>query len=387
MTKHAIPTSNRFREVLAMARLKIKMPNEIHPGLSLGQMAPLLSDEAFCFAALQRVSRSFALVIQQLPESLRRPVCLFYLVLRGLDTVEDDMNLALDEKLSILDNFHLLIHDPDWCMWGVGDSPEYRDLIHHFDKVNRTYLQLDESYQVVIRRICREMSKGMRHYAQRGIQTTADYDEYCYYVAGLVGYGLSDLFVASGLERPELSVCTSLSNAMGLFLQKTNITRDIREDVLVKRYFWPAEIYTRFVQTPEELIEHPHQRASVNALNAMVCDALRHFPDSLLYLQKLQDEAIFRFCAIPQLMALYTLAELYNQPLALVSTLKIRKGLTARIFTEVRHMDDFNRFSHHALDMLRTRCSQQSADHLPCLQLVHTITQTLQPEKSVHPFF
>jgi len=37
------------------------------------------------------VSRSFAVVIQQLPQELQDPVCIFYLVLRGLDSVEDDM--------------------------------------------------------------------------------------------------------------------------------------------------------------------------------------------------------------------------------------------------------------------------------------------------------
>ena len=33
------------------------------------------------------------MVIQQLPERLRDAICVFYLVLRALDTVEDDMGL------------------------------------------------------------------------------------------------------------------------------------------------------------------------------------------------------------------------------------------------------------------------------------------------------
>ena len=37
------------------------------------------------------VSRSFASVIRQLPAGLATDVLIFYLVLRGLDTVEDDM--------------------------------------------------------------------------------------------------------------------------------------------------------------------------------------------------------------------------------------------------------------------------------------------------------
>ena len=37
------------------------------------------------------VSRSFASVIRELPAGLSLDVLIFYLVLRGLDTVEDDM--------------------------------------------------------------------------------------------------------------------------------------------------------------------------------------------------------------------------------------------------------------------------------------------------------
>jgi farnesyl-diphosphate farnesyltransferase len=54
---------------------------------------------------------SFAIVIQQLPNPLRDAICVFYLVLRALDTVEDDM--ALDNKIKIpaLLAFHENIYD------------------------------------------------------------------------------------------------------------------------------------------------------------------------------------------------------------------------------------------------------------------------------------
>lgn len=46
------------------------------------------------------------MVIQQLPNPLRDAICVFYLVLRGLDTVEDDMALSNDIKLPALLSFH-----------------------------------------------------------------------------------------------------------------------------------------------------------------------------------------------------------------------------------------------------------------------------------------
>ncbi|KAM1958642.1 hypothetical protein ACFX15_004006 [Malus domestica] len=66
-----------------------------------------------CYTMLQKVSRSFALVIQQLGTELRNAVCLFYLVLRALDIVEDDTSIATDVKVPILLAFHRHIYDPD----------------------------------------------------------------------------------------------------------------------------------------------------------------------------------------------------------------------------------------------------------------------------------
>jgi len=66
--------------------------------------------------------------------------------------------------------------------------------------------------------------------------------QYCHYVAGLVGIGLSQLFAASGLEREEVGEDHHLANSMGLFLQKTNIIRDYLEDIVQGREFWPREV-------------------------------------------------------------------------------------------------------------------------------------------------
>ena len=70
--------------------------------------------------------------------------------------------------------------------------------------------------------------------------------QYCHYVAGLVGIGLSRLFSVSKLEDASVGSNTKLSNSMGLFLQKTNIIRDYLEDVLQGRHFWPRQVTAAF---------------------------------------------------------------------------------------------------------------------------------------------
>lgn len=53
-----------------------------------------MDDVSWCYAVLTKVSRSFAVVIQQLPDEMKDAIMIFYLVLRGLDSVEDDMTVC-----------------------------------------------------------------------------------------------------------------------------------------------------------------------------------------------------------------------------------------------------------------------------------------------------
>ena len=50
----------------------------------------------------------------------------------------------------------------------------------------------DEAVQVIAD-ITRRMGDGMAKYIQQDVETIADYDEYCHFVAGLVGVGLSQV--------------------------------------------------------------------------------------------------------------------------------------------------------------------------------------------------
>ena len=76
----------------------------------------------------------------------------------------------------------------------------------------------------------------------------------------------------------------------------------------------------------------------------MVTNALAHGTDSLMYLEALQEPTVFRFCAIPQVMAIATLAEVYAEPRLFTGVLKIRKSLAALIMQECSNMDDVRRW-------------------------------------------
>lgn len=160
-----------------------------------------------------------------------------------------------------------------------------------------------------------------------------DHTEYCYYVAGLLGFGLSKLFLASGLEvlTPDWE---QLSNSMGLFLhvqhvlnvsssnilqhllsnnfkhylQKTHIIKDYLEDINEipePRKFWPRQIWSKYVGKLEDFKDEENSTKAVQCLNYMVTDALIHIEDCFKYMAALRDPTIFRFCAIPQVREIY----------------------------------------------------------------------------------
>jgi farnesyl-diphosphate farnesyltransferase len=288
---------------------------------------------------LNRVSRSFAVVIQQLPPKLRDAVAVFYLVLRALDTVEDDMALDDEIKVPLLRAFHEKCTDRRWKMTcGAG---AYVDLMESYPLVTEVYATLDADARRVIADITRRMGAGMADFIPQEVKTAEQYDLYCHYVAGLVGVGLSQLFAASGLESEEFARLDALSNEMGLFLQKTNIIRDYLEDIVEEpapRMFWPREIWGKHARALADLKDPAHAEAAVACLNEMVLNALGHAEASLEYMARLRDPAIFRFCAIPQVMAIATLSACFNNHAVFTGVVKLRRGETAKL---MYHLSDF----------------------------------------------
>ncbi|PPQ72858.1 hypothetical protein CVT26_003482 [Gymnopilus dilepis] len=296
-----------------------------------------------CWEFLDMTSRSFSAVIKELEGDLARTICLFYLVLRGLDTIEDDMTIPDHVKQPILRSFHIHTVTPGWKYDGCGPNEKDRQLLVEYDTVVEEVNLLLPEYKNIIIDIALKMETGMADYAHKAattgsiyLETVAEYDLYCHYVAGLVGEGLSRIFSASGKESPSIGNQLELSNSMGLLLQKTNIIRDYREDVDDSRFFWPREIWGRPEYGFKEMKEmyatdEDTVRRATYAQSGMVLDALRHATDALDYLRLLRNQSVFNFCAIPATMAIATLELCFMNKEMFQRNIKIRKAEAASL--------------------------------------------------------
>jgi farnesyl-diphosphate farnesyltransferase len=285
-----------------------------------------------CFKYLNMTSRSFSSVIQELNPELLVPVALFYLILRALDTIEDDMTIPLETKEPLLRNFQDILEKDGWTFDGNGPNEKDRDLCVHFDVVITEFKLIKPAYRAIIRDITEKMGNGMADYASNaahnihGVNTIKDYELYCHYVAGLVGHGLTSLFVESGLANPALLKRPELSESMGQFLQKTNIIRDIKEDFDDKRRFYPKEIWSKHVDRFDDLFDPKNLQAALNCTSEMVLNALRHADECLFYMAGIKDQSVFNFVAIPQSMAIATLELVFQNPAVFKRNIKITKG-------------------------------------------------------------
>lgn len=293
-----------------------------------------------CFRLLKLTSRSFAAVIEELHPELLVSMTVFYLVLRGLDTIEDDMTIDLAVKEPLLRKFHEHLSDEEWTFDGNGPNEKDRELLVKFDVVAKEFNKIKPAYQAIITDICKKMGNGMADYANNydmnanGVKTIKDYELYCHYVAGLVGDGCTRLFVEAKLANPVLLQRPELTESMGQFLQQTNIIRDIREDFEDKRFFWPREVWSKYVPEFKDLFKPENKEKALHCQSEMILLALQRADECLFYMAGIKEQSVFNFVAIPQSMAIATLELCFQNYEMFNRNIKITRGQACGLMME-----------------------------------------------------
>jgi farnesyl-diphosphate farnesyltransferase len=302
-------------------------------------------DRAFCDAALPEVSRTFALSIQLLPEHLRAPVQVAYLLCRIVDTIEDDPHLNLTTRRALFAHFDRLLGDDtrdastfesaaNDADLGLNDGE--RSLVRGAGAVFREYRALTGPRRDAIRPWVLEMSAGMRAFIEHApdgqleIDSIEDLERYCYYVAGTVGGLLTSLF-ALELDRPTNRTVPRLATRFGLGLQLVNILKDVAEDAARGTVFLPREVLDAHDLDSDNLLDPDARCRALAAVRTVTERARAHLVAANRYTLEWPAEAahVRMFCAVPLGLAWATLREVERSPDTL------RPGATPKVSREV----------------------------------------------------
>jgi farnesyl-diphosphate farnesyltransferase len=288
--------------------------------------ARLRAARRFAREILPGVSRTFALSIRALPGALGQAVNCAYLLCRIADTIEDDPGLSAEAKAVLFDRMLTCFDEADAAdrFPGVvaditGDDAHVR-LVRHSDLVFVVFRDLPAGTQVHVHRWVAEMVAGMRKFVlvyPRGIriQTLDEYKEYCYYVAGTVGYMLTDLWHehAPSIGAREYAVLRERSRAFAEALQTVNILKDVARDAEHENAIYiPEQLLMAHGGSHDSILNPATTRQTQSAMKLLIQLAwadLEHAKDYLLLIPR-RAVAIRLFCALPLLFAYATLRDL-----------------------------------------------------------------------------
>ena len=208
-----------------------------------------MSKHAFYQTHLNQVSRSFAFCIERLDEPLRSWVGLSYLLFRLLDTIEDAPWAKVEKQNESFQEFmralNYVEHSETWVQsLSVPMTDHEKQLLEVAPLLFRDFHQLPIATKMVLRAALENMARGMMHFANRRplrILDLAELNQYCFFVAGLVGELLSQLRDCAVVgARPIAQENRLNAFHFGMFLQKINILKDQLQDEKEGRYLVPS---------------------------------------------------------------------------------------------------------------------------------------------------
>jgi farnesyl-diphosphate farnesyltransferase len=288
------------------------------------------ADEDYQREILPHVSRTFALTIPQLPGALRTAVTNAYLLCRIADTIEDEPAIPPPETLQYLERFKEVTAgraDAQSLARELAGKlsdqtlPAERDLVAHVADVVGVTARFNDAQRAAILRCVERMCYGMPRFQSNaslhGLARAGDLDDYCYYVAGVVGEMLTELFCdhSPAIARHGAALrARAISFAQGL--QMTNILKDIWEDRARGACWLPREVFDRHGVDLSALRAAPAVPGFADGLHELVAVAHAHLRNALEYtlLMPRGETGIRRFCLWAVGLAALTLRNIDRNP-------------------------------------------------------------------------
>jgi farnesyl-diphosphate farnesyltransferase len=271
-----------------------------------------LPAQDFCYESLRKVSRSFYVNTVALRNPIRDYVCVAYLLCRIADTIEDDPGLSVDAKeqgfVLFKDGLSLGAPVAGWSDFvaTLKSSSDELELALNFHTVLAQFSAFPQRIRDIISKHVVIMADGMLLYCNKlegrreSIENFSELDDYCYYVAGVVGELLTAVF-SEEMDIPPAALAQLQKNAVafGLALQYVNIINDYSTDNERGIVFWPDSCVRDGVDPQKPLRE-------------MSRHCLDYIVDSFEYVRYIprKERTVRGFCLLPLFFAVATLKQI-----------------------------------------------------------------------------
>jgi farnesyl-diphosphate farnesyltransferase len=318
---------------------------------------PPFSTHALGKTILRSVSRSFYLSIRFLPQQLREPIALAYLLARTTDTVADTTRIPGTVRMGALK----MLSD------GIQGKALREEVINHVasfvplqeNAAERTLLDslsdclkwLEQTggadrddIRAVLEKITHGQMLDLHRFDKptqvRALQTAADLDEYTYLVAGCVGEFWTRLCFRHLRDFASLihGEMLALGRRYGMALQLINVLRDAGSDLRAGRCYFPEDelrgvgLSAAQILSQSDRFQPIYQRWMEKALDGLEC--------GMQYSRAIRNRRVRAATVLPALIGARTLALVHKAGAsALHHTIKVpRREVRGMILSLAIHL-------------------------------------------------
>ena len=220
---------------------------------------------------LRGVSRSFYLSIRLLPQAVRAPIAVGYLLARATDTVADTTALPQAERLTLLQSL--------WAASPTGDlnasakqlaefaqqqtDPHEQALMRALPQCLHLLQGLSNADQASVRWVLGPITQGqlldVTRFGQgmQALQTEQELTDYTWQVAGCVGEFWTELCARhlGNFATLPTDALREMGRRYGMGLQRLNILRDAGADLAAGRCYLPQDRLAALGVSPAQLAQ------------------------------------------------------------------------------------------------------------------------------------
>lgn len=287
---------------------------------------------------LKRVSRSFYLTLNVLPEGVRDQMGLAYLFARAADTIADTDLIDREQRLKYLQQFRAQFTSPPIRPDELGEIqaaliPHQKDsaesiLLRRLEDCFKLYETFSTGDRLRIQWLMDVLPRGMemdltRFPGQSAADLTAlatldELDQYTYYVAGCVGEFWTRMVCAHrpAMSRWDTAKMSAIGVKFGKGLQLTNILKDIGRDLHRGRCYVPELLLSAAGLKPTDLLDERNLPKFRPVLRQLIKLAMQHLDQGWIYTISIPDSEIRQrlACMWPILLAGETLKRVAASP-------------------------------------------------------------------------